>query len=563
MMTAMGGEPTVPLLHFSRELARARTLNEIVIAVRAEMDSALGYRNVWLALREDDNAEVVQVLDFAGATRDEVLKQVPTIPIAGDAMMQEILGGNRVVVVEDARVDPRTNKAIVEAIGNRTIVNVPLAILDKPFGALGFGTFGEEGVKPPTSAALQHAISMASLVSVAAARIRMQQKADDAMEQQRAIETRLARIQRLDSVGTLAGGVAHDFNNLLTVILASASLARSAPDKAALDSELDGIESASRRAQLLTRQLLAMSRAQPLSLVHLDPAEVLTDTLALLKRVIPANIEIELIAPPFNARVEGDRTQLEQVLMNLCLNARDAMPEGGRLTVEAKLVNIDGAFEAVHPWAKPGRYVLVAVSDTGHGIPSDALEKIFDPFFTTKEAGSGTGLGLSIAHGIITQHRGMLHCYSELGIGTTFKIYLPVASQVAEPIVAAFEPLASGGTERILVGEDNEMVRKVVERLLSDAGYALTLAHDGTAVLDAVATQTFDLLLLDAVMPGPSCSEVVERVRALRPGLRIVLSSGYTADRRIAELIRDRSVSFLPKPYDPNTLLRALRDALD
>ena len=370
-------------------------------------------------------------------------------------------------------------------------------------------------------------------------------------------------MQRLDTAGTLAGAVAHDFNNLLTVVLAATSLARGARSVPEAGPELDAIDDVVRRGQALTRQLLAMSRAQALALSDVDIAAHLHDVVPLLRRVIPPRIAIDLIAPERELYVEGDRTQLDQVVMNLCLNARDAMPERGRLVIECEVVLVNGAFRETHPWAKPGRYVLLTVSDTGRGIAKEHLDRIFDPFFTTKGEQGGTGLGLTVAHGIVQQHGGMLHCYSEPGLGTTFKVYLPLLARPARAVGAKLVGAVRGGNERLLVADDDATLRGLVRRVLERAGYEVAVVPDGAEVLRILAREDFDLLLLDVVMPGATCAETLAGVRALRPDLRVVLASGYTADANLSALLRDQSIPLLQKPYDPDALLRALRAELD
>jgi signal transduction histidine kinase len=552
-----------PLLAFARELQRAHSFRELFEITLVEVRRSLGYQIIWFAVKDTEDSTVVRILDVLGAQRDSPLESVTTVPVAGDRMLEEIFAGNAIVLVEDARTDPRTNKAIVEALGNRTILHTPLTILDKPFGALGMGTFGEEGCRVPTPEMLAHLAGLTSIISVAASRLRLEELTQQAERERRELERRLARMQRLDSIGVLAGGVAHDFNNLLTVLSAASGLARGARTPAEIERELDAIEDVVTRGQALTRQLLAMSRTQALELRDIDLNQVLADLVPLLRRVIPETVRIDLTTSHQDVLIEADRTQIDQVIMNLCLNARDAMPEGGRIAIETEVVSVDGTLCEAHPWAKPGAYVSTTISDTGHGISKEHLDRIFDPFFTTKGEHAGTGLGLSVAHGIVQQHGGMLHCSSELGTGTTFQIHLPLLARAARPVGAKVQVGALGGNERILVGEDDAAVRGVVRRILERAGYHVALVPDGYQVGRTLEVEPFDLVLLDVVMPGLSCTETIARVRAIRPSARILLSSGYTADTNVAALLRDQSIPLLPKPYDPAQLLRAIRAELD
>lgn len=559
----MSTPPSHPLLGFARDLQRARSYRELFECTLAEIRASLGYQTIWLALLDAEDASCVRIVDALGAQRDLIFENFLSIPLAGDKMLEEVLEGGRVVVVDDARTDPRTNKAVVEQLQNRTIVNVPLAIVDKPFGALGLGTFGEEGCRPPSPEGIAHLIGLASFVSVAVSRLRLEERARQEDRQRRELEHRLARAQRLDTVGVLAGGVAHDFNNLLTVLMAATNLARGAKTPGEIQRELDAIEDVVERGAALTHQLLAMGRTQVLQLTDLELGPLLENFVTLLRRVIPASINIELLGAHRGLIVEADKTQLEQVVMNLCLNARDAMPDGGRLTIETEIVLINGTYIETHPWAKPGRYVLLTVTDTGCGIAKEHLDRIFDPFFTTKGEHTGTGLGLSVTHGIVQQHGGMLHCYSEVGIGTTFKIYLPLLARCARLVGSKIEARVQGGQERILVGDDDAAVRNVVSRILERAGYRVAMVTNGDEVCRAIESEPFDLVLLDVVMPGPSCTETIRRLRLLRADVRILLASGYTADTNVTTLLRDQNIPLLPKPYDPDRLMRAVRAELD
>ncbi len=552
------------LFDFARNAARARSFRELFEHTQVEIEQVLGYRTIWFAMKDAEESEHVRIVDLLGASEELLSDKINTVPVAGDAMLEEIFEGRGIVVVEEARTDPRTNKAIVESLQCRSIINVPLAILDKPYGALGMGTFGDEGCRVPTEQGSRHLTQLASLLSVALARLRMEERTAREARERRELDRRLARMQRLDTVGELAGGVAHDFNNLLTVLAAASSLARHAESPAQIQRELDAIDDVVQRGQALTSQLLSMSRAQPPSLEDVDLGAHLDRLVPLLRRVIPESIRIDLINCVHEVFVEADRTQLDQVLMNLCLNARDAMEQNGRLAIETEVVLVDARYRELHPWAREGRYAMITVSDTGCGISAENLDRIYDPFFTTRGDKTGTGLGLSVVHGIVRQHRGMIHCYSEVGIGTTFKVYFPLLARAARSVGSKLAPRTEGGRERILVGEDDVAVRSVVRRLLQRAGYEVVLVPDGAEVVRTLtADGAFDLLLLDVVMPGPSCDETVARVRQISPSLRIVLASGYTADINVATLTSERAVPLLRKPFDPDALLRTIRDELD
>jgi signal transduction histidine kinase/CheY-like chemotaxis protein len=553
------------LLSFARKLQRAHGFGELIQIARDETRRALGYETVWMMVGDEEFPGELRLLEYSGERPDDAWQHAVRLKVKGDAFLEEIIASEQPLVIEDARVDPRTNKQIVEQLQNRTIVNVPLRMLDEPFGIFGTGTFGDEGCRAPTEAELEYLVGMVSQLAVAAGRIRFVEARVRAEREKLALERQLAQIQRHESLGMLAGGVAHDFNNLLTVILASAALAeaRVSGDDELLE-DIEAIVSAANRARELTRQLLAMSRTQRLDLRPIDLNAHVVRFLGLMRRVLPESIAIELTRADVPI-VHGDEAQLDQVFMNLCINARDAMPEGGRLKIDTADVTIDAAFVEAHPEAKPGRYARVTVADTGVGMPKEIVDRVFEPFFTTKSEHIGTGLGLAVAYGIVRQHDGLLHCESTPGAGTTFAVYLPVVERSGTVERATRDPSAAplAGHETILVAEDEPAVRAIAVRILERAGYRVTAVADGEAAWEIAQRDPPDLVLLDVVMPGPTCETTVERLRGLRSTQRILLTSGYSAGSNITSLKARRLTGFLPKPYDPSQLLRAVRVALD
>jgi signal transduction histidine kinase/CheY-like chemotaxis protein len=551
------------LLAFARDLQRASTFQELLEITRLEAIASAGYPHVWLFISDNEEVSELRLIDYAGSQRDLAWDVAPVLKVHGDPLMEQIISSDEPVVVQDARTDPRTNKELVAALGNRTIVNIPLRLLDKPFGAFGLGTFGDDGCRSPTQEQLDHLVGMASQLSVAASRIRFLDANRRATQQRIELERRVLEHQKLESLGLLAGGIAHDFNNLLTVILAGTALARLAvngSDKAL--SELDAVVGAAERARDLTRQLLAMSHSQTLQLRPIDLNDRLKQLLALLQRVLSETIKLELIEGLHLPLVEGDASQLDQVFMNLCINAREAMPGGGKITIETDQVLLNADFVASHPWATSGRYVLVTVTDTGSGMPREVVDRVFEPFFTTKKESGGTGLGLAVAYGVVRQHRGLLHCYSEPGVGTVFKIYLPMHVRVAADISTRIEGAAPRGYEKILLGEDDAAVRGATVRVLESAGYSVVAVENGAAACQAAGRSRFDLVLLDVIMPEMSCRDALKGLRAELPDARYILSSGYTADLNVDELLKGGTV-LLEKPYDPGQLLRVVRQVLD
>jgi signal transduction histidine kinase len=551
------------LLAFARRLQRASTFAELLAISRDEVLQATEYRHVWLMVADREQADELRLIEYSGDRRDDVWEHAPVLKVQGDPFLEELVASDEPVVIDDARTDPRTNKEIVEKLQNRTIINVPLRMLDKPLGIFGLGTFGDEGCRPPSAEALAYLVGMGGQLAVAAGRIRFTETKARAEREKRELEHRMMQMQKLESLGLLAGGIAHDFNNLLTVIFSGVSLALAGATDPEVVDELETVLEASRRASQLTKQLLVMSRSQELDLRSVDVNSRIEQLMVLLKRVMPENIELDLIRAAKLAHVHADATQLDQIFMNLCINSRDAMPRGGRVTIETEQVVINGAFAAAHPWAKVGRYVLVTVTDTGTGMSPDVVERVFEPFFTTKGPQAGTGLGLAVAYGIVRQHGGMMHCYSELGVGTSFKVYLPALEHLASDVGSKLVVVAPTGHERILLAEDDASVRAVTFKILNRAGYEVTVAENGDAACRAVAKAPYDLVILDVVMPGMMCTEVVARIEAARAGTRVLLASGYTGGTTIYDPSGKTPLEILMKPYDPDRLLRSVRSMLD
>ena len=552
------------VLEHSRDLQRATTVQELLDVTRKAVAAVAGYQHVWLCVIEPGPPEMVRILAIAGAVEDMLWERAPRFPVGTDAMLLEIRDGRRPVVVEDARVDPRTDKAMVERLGNRTIVNVPLLLGDLALGAMGMGTFGDEGVRPPSAGVLDQVTVMATQVAAALQRVRLLEEHRQADREREHLRKQLVAVQRIESLALLSGGIAHDFNNMLTVIANNVRFAmEDAGDAAAVREDLEGALEAAQRAAALTGQLLALGRQQNLRLQALDLNVQIQSLLAMIRRLFPVNITLDLIPAADLPTVHADATQLDQVFMNLCLNAREAMPAGGRLTIETEQVLINGSYVSAHPWARAGRYVLVSVTDTGVGIPAELQERVFEPFFTTRPGSGGTGLGLAVAAGVVAQHGGMLNCYSEVGVGTTFKVYLPVHARSAATVGTKLQTEVPRGDERILVAEDDASVRKIAQRILSRAGYVVETVGDGQAAVEAALSRPFDLVLLDAVMPVATGREAYERIGTQRPQTAFLFASGHSRDVLPAEFLADADIELVDKPYHPDDLLRAVRRALD
>jgi len=381
------------------------------------------------------------------------------------------------------------------------------------------------------------------------------------------LEAQLRQAQKMEAVGRLAGGIAHDFNNLLTAILGSAdllldTLSPDAPER----EDLDEIRKAAKRAADLTRQLLAFSRQQLLAPQVLDVNALLTNLEKLLRRLIGEHIELRTALAPNVGAVQADPGQLEQVIVNLAVNARDAMPQGGQLTIETANAELDEAYAAEHFPARPGSYVLLAVTDTGTGMDAQTKSHIFEPFFTTKEKGKGTGLGLATVYGIVKQSDGYIWVYSEPGHGTSFKIYLPRVAEAPGPARPGFELSASvRGSETVFVVEDDEMVRALIRRMLETRGYTVLLAPHGDEALQLLERHPgrVDLLMTDVVMPGMSGRDLADRVAERRPGIKVLYLSGYTDDAIVRHGVLEPGIAFLQKPFSADALARKVREVLD
>jgi PAS domain S-box-containing protein len=377
-------------------------------------------------------------------------------------------------------------------------------------------------------------------------------------------EERRHAAQRMETVGRLAGGVAHDFNNLLAVILTCAELIRE--EAPAPRDDVEDILAAARRGADLTRQLLAFSSRRQVSPRRIDVNAQVSDTRKMLARILGEDVEIETHLGAGVWTVEIDPSQLEQVLLNLVVNARDAMPGGGKLTIETGNVDLDESYAREHPDVTPGEHALLAVSDTGVGMTADVRLRIFEPFFSTKAPGAGSGMGLATVFGIVQQAGGHIWVCSEPAHGTTFKIYLPRAKGEPERLAPVRESqLPRGGGEAILVVEDEPLVRRAMVRVLRKGGYDIVEASNGLEAFAKLETLPgkFALMLTDVVMPQMGGPELAERVRKKYPDIRVLLVSGYTEKAIVHHGVLDTGLAFLEKPFTPDVLLRKVRELLD
>lgn len=383
------------------------------------------------------------------------------------------------------------------------------------------------------------------------------------------LEAQLRQAQKMESVGQLAAGVAHDFNNMLTIIQGHSGMMMSTTDLSprGFDSA-QSIYFASERAAALTRQLLMFSRKNVMQPKVLDLRDVLSNMIKMLKRLLGETIELDFNPPSDVPPVLADSGMIEQVLMNLVVNARDAMPKGGTLTINISPIEITKAFVASHPEARVGEFVCLRVTDTGTGMDADLIGRIFEPFFTTKEVGKGTGLGLATVYGIVKQHDGWIEVESQVGQGTTFSVYLPAREEKAERIRQDTDPTAfiRGGSESVLIVEDEPLLREMAKSILTEGGYRISEAENGRQALEMwdQFEGSIDLLLTDMVMPeGISGVDLAETLLAKQPDLKVVFTSGYTVDEVSEVFLAKNNAKFLQKPYTRVTLSRVVRQALD
>jgi len=384
--------------------------------------------------------------------------------------------------------------------------------------------------------------------------------------ERRALYAQLAQAQKMEAVGTLAGGVAHDFNNILQVALGYSELLlgdESLPER--YEADLAKIHESAKRGADLVQRLLTFSRKTESKPQPLDLNPRVNEMQKMLERTIPKMIEIRVSLSEDLAKIFADQTQVDQVLMNLAVNARDAMPEGGKLVIETANVVIDEDYARSHLEAKPGRYVLLRVSDTGSGIDKETLEHIFEPFFTTKGLGQGTGLGLAMVFGIVKQHQGFIKCYSEVGHGTTFKIYLPALLAETPPDLPVIPSSLQGGTETILLVDDEELIRDLGKRILSKAGYTVLAASNGREALDLYRSNkgNISLVMLDLIMPGMGGKQCIEGLLKIDPDVKVLVASGYSAGGPTKQALSSGAKGFVAKPFDMRQVLEMVRKTID
>jgi signal transduction histidine kinase/CheY-like chemotaxis protein len=549
------------LVEISGELSRVQHIDALLGRIADACGRLVNTDWVGFRLVEGDELVVAGTLETGSR-----LSLKPRIKI-GESLAGLVARTGKPLLLRDPANHPDAIPEHAEAVrrlGHRGALVVPAKIGDRVVGVLSFLTRREQGFSVED---LAIATAFASHAAIALENSRLLHESRRAYDELAQTQGQLEQAQKMDAIGRLAGGVAHDFNNLLTVILGRTEmLLQPLPPEHPMRRGIELIQRTAGRAADLTRQLLAFGRKQVLEATVLDLNAVAADMRDMLGRLIGEDIALVTSPSPELGRVKADRGQIEQVMMNLAVNARDAMPQGGHLIIETENVDLDAEYVRRHVGARPGPHVMLAVSDSGVGIPREIQRHIFEPFFTTKEPGKGTGLGLATVYGIVKQSGGYIECDSEPGRGTTFRIYLSRVDVPAPAVERLGRPAdAAGGTETILLVEDEESVRELARDILRAIGYTVIEARNGVeALLLSERHQgPLDLLLTDVVMPRMSGRELADRLTLLRPDLSVLYMSGYTDDAVIRHGVLGAGTAFLQKPFTPAILVGRVRETLD
>lgn len=555
---------------WSKRLHLASTFGELVALAEQEAQIHTRYNNYWLFIRPTDDSPVVRRLGSSGTASAVQWEHAPTLDVATDALVQAVIDADGPVVVEDARTDPRTNKDLVAAIGNRTIINIPLVLLDQCLGAFGMGSFNDEGVCLPTAFELEILEAMAGQIAVAAGRLRFVAERRGVEEERRRLELRLLRAQNMESLRVLAGGVAHDVNNLMTIVVASlAEAGQGIGGEHRARPAIERAEIAALRTSELATQMLAYAGSGGVSCEIADVTTLARETTTLAR--VSAHAQAEVCFSGVEEQwVAGDLTQLRQLVMNLVTNALEAIgDDAGRVgvTVRPRVIAADQPDDGVLGPVEPGPYVEIEVADDGAGMTEATLERLFDPFFTTKA--TGRGLGMSAVLGVVRGHGGAMWVDTAPGRGTTFSIALPQApapaqltsqdSTTAAPTTPTTAPTPA--SELVLVADDEDGVRALARSVLEHGGFEVVEARDGKEALQVFDTHGGRVVavVLDAMMPELTGAEVLAKLRTHSPDLPVILSSGY-AD---AGPGAGQATALLGKPWYPQQLVDAVRSAID
>jgi signal transduction histidine kinase len=546
------------VLEVNREVSKIQPLEVLLRHVAETCGRLLNTDSVGIRLIEGEELVVAFAL---GAAKDVMATSRLRV---GESLSGLVAATGETVLLtdpaRDLRLLPRHREAM-QRLGYRAFLAVPIKTAERVAGVLGIQTRRPEGFSEEDIAVVT---AFAGQVGVALHNTGLYQEAQSTLQRLAETQEQLVQSQKMEALGRLAGGVAHDFNNLLTVISGQGHLLLRHLQAGELREGIDRINLAADRAAELTAQLLAFSRKQALQPRVLALNDIANELAPLLRRIIGEDIELRTILEPDLDHVQADPTQLRQVVMNLAVNARDAMPTGGRLTIETANVVLDADYARHHADVVPGPHVMLAVTDSGVGMSPETRARLFEPFYTTKDLGRGTGLGLAIVHGIVKQSGGHIWVYSEPGHGSTFKIYLPaVGGEAARPALAEPAMPALRGSETILLVEDEDDVRRLVSRVLADHGYTVLEASHPTEALETAAryVERIDLLLTDVVLPQMTGPVLANLLRDARRDVRVLFMSGYTDNAVVHHDMIAADGAYIQKPFSPDALARAVRRA--
>jgi signal transduction histidine kinase len=549
------------LLEVSRQLSKIQPVESLLTTIAEACGRLLDSDTV--GFRRVDGDELI----LAGSWGDARNVMITERLRMGESLAGRVAVGGEPLVVTDLANDPRVtsaHRASFHSRGYQALLVIPVKVGERVIGVLSVLSRRDEGFSAED---VMIATAFAAKAAVALENSRLYQEIQRAYDELSQTQDQLAQASKMEAVGHLAGGVAHDFNNLLMVIMGRADvLLRGLDEKHSMRPAIQEITRTAQRAADLTHQLLAFSRKQVLKPAVLDLNSVIANLTEMLRRLIGEDIDLVAVLDPLLGRAKADLGQIEQIVMNLAVNARDAMPHGGQLTLETANVELDAEYARMHVGVRPGSYVMLALSDTGVGMDSPTQARIFEPFFTTKGPRNGTGLGLAMVYGIVKQSGGNIGVYSEPGQGTTFKIYLPkIDAPIDGGLASPPPPSPSYGRETVLVVEDEEGVRALVRDILEQSGYTVLEASHGAQALETSERHPgpIHLVLTDVVMPEMSGPELVQRLATLRPASKVLFMSGYTANAVVHRGALGSETEFLQKPFTAATLTRKVREILD
>ncbi len=563
------------LLAWSRELQQANSYDDLLRLIQHEMRERVGYNHVWVYTYDNMYSDSIHILSIGGENKDMVKANFATIPVRGDRFLEEMVSTEVPLIIEDARTDPRTNKAIVEQLQNRTMIMIPLYFLGEKRGSLGIGTFGDaEGCRPPGKLQLDYIVGMTGHISAAIERIKFIEGMRDNQAKQLELEKKLQQSQKMQAIGQLTGGIAHDFNNILASILGFAELARASMGQsggnAKLPVYLDEVLVAGRRARDLIAQMLAFSRGtnSEWSMINIDP--IVSETVRLLRSSLPSSLELRTELAKNLPPVKSDIVKLNQIIMNLCINAKDASNSVGTVAIRTSRKVIEHGSLCISCGAPiHGDYVTLEVEDCGSGIPQDILQRIFDPFFTTKEVGKGTGMGLAMVHGIVHEHHGHILVDTQINRGTKFTLLFPVGSLDSAQLLSAKAQTAhvasavatSTVLPRILVVDDEVTVARFLRELIQAHGYEVATETDSHEALAAFQSNPDDyqLLISDQTMPGISGVELCRQVKKIKADCPVILCTGDLGAIPDQEIEDIGIQAICSKPIDTRNLLQLVQ----